>query len=138
MLEKSSMFMMLLIVTASLVGISSIHQYVEGQTPPPPPAATPQPQQAQKAESAKGRVLATTISESSAGKRCVALVLLPDKEPNNLGLEPGTIILLSAPSESFCTLFGLSKIGKTQIGFDGQKISASSVPPAYRVTQVIL
>src|SRR5215216_3122500 len=136
MLEKTSVSMMVLLVASSLIGISIIHQYIEGQTPPP--AATPKPQQAQKAESAKGRVLATTISESSAGKRCVALVLLPDKEPNNLGLEPGAIILLSAPSESFCTLFGLSKIGKTQIGFDGQKISASSVPPAYRVTRVSL
>ena len=44
MLGKASAvsMMVLLVVAASLIGISSIHQYVEGQTPPP--AATPQPQ----------------------------------------------------------------------------------------------
>ena len=35
--------MMVLLVASSLIGISSIHQFVEGQKPPP--AATPKPQQ---------------------------------------------------------------------------------------------
>src|SRR5215204_2362004 len=105
MLEKTSVSMMVLLVAASLIGISSIHQYVEGQTPPP--AATPKPQQAPKAESvveANGRVLFVTIF---ASKTCTAIVALPSEEPNKLGLSPGTIISVSAPSESSCTLFGL-------------------------------
>lgn len=34
-LEKTSVSMMVLLVSASLIGISSMYQYVEGQTPPP-------------------------------------------------------------------------------------------------------
>ena len=34
MLGKTSVSMMVLLVAASLIGISSIHQYVEGQKPP--------------------------------------------------------------------------------------------------------
>jgi hypothetical protein len=33
MLEKTSVSMMVLLVVASLIGISSIHQYIEGQAP---------------------------------------------------------------------------------------------------------
>jgi hypothetical protein len=42
MLKKSSVFMMVLLVVAasSLIGISSIHKYVEGQRPS---GATPKP-----------------------------------------------------------------------------------------------
>jgi hypothetical protein len=132
MLEKTSVSMMVLLVAASLIGISSIHQYIEGQTPPP--AATPKPQQAPKAESvveANGRVLFVTIF---ASKTCTAIVALPSEEPNKLGLSPGTIISVSAPSESSCTLFGLSKIGKTQITVDVQKISQQRFYRATRVT----
>jgi hypothetical protein len=132
MLGKTSVSMMVLLVAASLIGISSIHQYVEGQTPPP--AATPKPQQAPKAESvveANGRVLFVTIF---ASKTCTAIVALPSEEPNKLGLSPGTIISVSAPSESSCTLFGLSKIGKTQITVDVQKISEQRFYRATRVT----
>jgi hypothetical protein len=49
MLGKTSVSLMVLLVAASLIGISSIHQYLEGQiaTEPltEPPAATPKPQQ---------------------------------------------------------------------------------------------
>jgi hypothetical protein len=49
MLEKSSVFMMvLLVVTASLIGIASMYQYVEGQTPLAVKQKQPQ-QQGQKA-----------------------------------------------------------------------------------------
>jgi hypothetical protein len=84
---------------------------VEGQTPLP--AATPKPQQGQKAESVavvKGRALFVTIFASDRPYRCLVLVELPDKEPNKLGLPPGTAINSYAPSESFCTLFGLSTL----------------------------
>jgi hypothetical protein len=124
MLGKTSVFMMVLLVAAaSLIGISSIHQYVEGQTPKP-----------QQTVQVAGRVVAAIIS---ASKTCIALVELPGDKPNLLGLTPGTTITLIAPNESFCTLFGLSKIGKTQIQFVTQK-APSSTETEYRVTQVIL
>ena len=124
---KSPLFMMLIIITASLVGISSIHQYVEGQTPPP--AATPEPQ---KTVAATGQVSLITVF---ADKTCSAIVALPKDEPNTLGLSPGTSITLAAPIES-CTLFGLSKIGKTGIVFGAQKSNVCAL--CYRATYVSL
>jgi hypothetical protein len=134
MLEKTSVYMMVLLVVASLIGISSIHQYIEGQAPPP--AATPKPQQAQKAEPvvARGQVLFATMF---ASKTCAAIVKLTSGEPNELGLPPGTTISLMGPSESSCILFGLSKIGKTEITFDAQKISEQQ-EGFYRATRVSL
>ena len=125
---------MVLLVAASLIGISSIHQYIEGQAPPP--AATPKPQQAQKAEPvvARGQVLFATMF---ASKTCAAIVKLTSGEPNELGLPPGTTISLMGPSESSCILFGLSKIGKTEITFDAQKISEQQ-EGFYRATRVSL
>jgi hypothetical protein len=41
MLGKTSVSMMVLLVASSLIGISGIHQYVEGQTPTPTPTPTP-------------------------------------------------------------------------------------------------
>ena len=76
MLEKTSVSMMVLLVAASLIGISSIHQYVEGQTPPP--AATPKTQQqAQKFKFVTGSVSRVTIYASSGGKACLASVHIP-------------------------------------------------------------
>jgi hypothetical protein len=123
MLGKTSVSVMVLlvIVAASLIGISSIHQYVEGQTPKP-----------QQTVQVTGRVVAAIIS---ASKTCTAFVELPGDKPNLLGLKPGTTITLIAPIES-CVLFGLSKIGKTQIQFVTQTAPSSTLE--YRVTQVIL
>ena len=124
MLGKTSVSMMVLLVAASLIGISSIHQYVEGQTPKP-----------QREVQVTGRVVADIIS---ASKTCTAFVELPGDKPNLLRLPPGTSITLTAPIES-CTLFGLSKIGKTQIQFVTPAPTApSSTEREYRVTQVIL
>jgi hypothetical protein len=124
MLGKTSVSMMVLLVAASLIGISSIHQYVEGQTPTP-----------QREVQLAGRVVAATIS---ASKTCNALVELPGDKPNLLRLPPGTRISLSAPnSESFCILFGLSKIGNTQIQFVTQP-ATSSDQRAFKVIQVSL
>ena len=84
MLGKTSVSMMVLLVAASLIGISSIHQYIEGQiateplTEPPATTPTPKPQQAQK-QSAAGSVRFVSIYETSQGKFCVASVLLPSK-----------------------------------------------------------
>jgi hypothetical protein len=131
MLEKTSVSMMVLLAAASLIGISSIHQYVEGQTPPP--AATPQPQQqAQKFKFVTGSVSRVTIYASSDGKACLAEVGLPNNRPNNLGVRPGGNIELLAPDESICALFGQSKIGKTIISFDVEKITPLGLPPTLR------
>jgi hypothetical protein len=131
MLEKSSVLMMVLLVAASLIGIASMYEYVEGQTPPP--AATPQPQQqAQKFKFVTGSVSRVTIYVSSDGKACIADVGLPNNRPNNLGLRPGGNIELLAPDESICVLFGQSKIGKTQISFDVEKITPLGLPPTLR------
>ena len=78
MLGKTSVSMMVLLVASSLIGISSIHQYVEGQT------ATPTPQ---REVQVAGRVVAAIIS---ASKTCTAFVELPGDKPNLLGLKPGT------------------------------------------------
>jgi ribosomal protein S30 len=131
MLGKTSVSMMVLLAAASLIGISSIHQYIEAQTP--------KLQQVQKTESVpivKGRVLFATLTVQQASKTCTATVELPGDEPNTLGLQPGTTIRVDGPTES-CTLFGLSKIGNTQIQFDAQRMSPSS-KTAFRATQVTL
>jgi hypothetical protein len=118
MLRKTSVSMMVLLVAASLIGISSIHQYVEGQTP--------KPQQL----SGAGIVGLVRMFDSPAGKLCTAGLTL--QGPNTFGLKAGTDIDLLAPSEHFCTLFVLSKIGKMEVGVTAQKITASSLPPAIR------
>ena len=138
MLKQSSIFMMMLLGAASLIGISSIHQFVEGQTPPP--AATPKPQQpVQKATYVMGTVTRVVNYASSDGKACMAMVQLPINRPNNLNLEPGESIVVLAPNESFCTLFGQSKISKTQIlVFIAQKITASSLPRAIQADPTVV
>jgi hypothetical protein len=127
MLGKTSVSMMvLLVVAASLIGISSIYQYEEGQTPP---TATSQPQQ-QASLTGAGTVKLVRMFDSPAGKLCTAGLTL--QGPNTFGLKAGTDIDLLAPSEHFCTLFVLSKIGKIEVGVTAQKITASSLPPAIR------
>jgi hypothetical protein len=122
MLGKTSVSVMVLLVAASLIGISSIHQYIKGQTP-----------KSQHTVQVAGRVVGAIISED---KTCTAFVELPGDKPNLLKLKPGTSVILNAPIES-CALFGLSKIGKTQIQFVTEK-APSSTETQYRVTQVIL
>jgi len=136
MLEKTSVSMMVLLVASSLVGIASMYQYVEGQAPPS--AKQKQPQQpVQKAIYVTGMVNRVINYASSVDKACIAVVQLPSDKPNNLRLKPGELMALLAPNESFCTLFGLSKIGKTQIlVFTAQKITALSLPPAIQADPI--
>ena len=130
MLKEFSIFMMLLIVAASLVGISSVYQHTEGQAPP---AATPKPkQQAQRADVVIGKVNQVTIYASSVGKACLAAVEPPSNRPNELGIRPGGTIELLAPNESFCTLFGQSKIGKTIIFLDVERLTTLGLPSTLR------
>ena len=132
MLEKTSVSMMvLLVVAASLIGISSIHQYIEGQKPQRP---------VQKTIYVTGMVNRVINYASSDGKAYIAVVHLPIDRPNDLGLlKSGELIALLAPNESFCTLFGQSKIGKTQIlVFIAQKITASSLPRAIQADRTVI
>ena len=46
--------------------------------------------------------------------------------------EPGEPITVLAPDESICVLFGQSKMGKTQITFDVEKITSLGLPPTLR------
>jgi hypothetical protein len=77
---------------------------------------------------------------SSDGKACIAMIIPSiDRSTSNLNLEPGNPIVLLAPNESFCTLFGQSKIGKTQIlVFIAQKITASSLPRAIQADPTVI
>ena len=129
MLRKYSLSMMVLLVAASLIGISSIHQYVGGQAPKPQ-----QKQAQQETVQVAGRVVAAIIIANT--NICNAIVELPSDEPNLLRLKPGTTISLYAPIES-CALFGLSKISKTQIQFVTQT-GSSTTQRGFTVSQVIL
>jgi hypothetical protein len=116
MLKKSSVFMMLLITTASLVGISSIYDYAEGQTSP---------------GRAVGDVLQVTTYAPVAG--CIASVTLHASEPNGLGLKPGTLILLFSERESNCVLLGMSKMTNYgAVAFEAQKMTVSGLPAVIR------
>jgi hypothetical protein len=79
MLGKTSVSMMVLLAAASLIGISSIYQYEEGQAPP---AATSQPQQ-QASLNGAGTVKLVRMFDSSAGKACTAGLELA-QGPNTL------------------------------------------------------
>jgi hypothetical protein len=118
MLGKTSVSMMVLLVAASLIGISSIHQYIEAQAPP-----------ARTLEGG-GKVGLVRTFDSSAGKACTATLQL--KGPNSLRLQVGTEIDLWAPNEHFCTLLALSKMIKTDVGIVAQNVRATSLPPAIR------
>jgi len=86
-----------------------------------------------------GTVTRVTNYASSDGKACIAMVTLPSGRPNNLNLEAGESIVVLAPNESFCTLFGQSKISKTQIlVFIAQKITASSLPRAIQADPTVI
>jgi hypothetical protein len=123
--------MVLLVVAASLIGISSIHQYVEGQGP----RATKLPQRLD----AVGTVASVRLIDSPAGKACAAALSITQTiSPATGGLPPGTSIELVAPNEHWCTLFVLSKIvSKQGIGFAAQNIKVTSLPPAIRTALLL-
>jgi hypothetical protein len=135
MLGKSSVFMMvLLVVAASVIGTNGVYKYVEGQG-----SSTPPQQPAQKATYVTGTVNRVINYASSDGKACIAVLQLPSNQPNNLKPTPGELIALLAPNESFCNLFGQSKIGKTQVlVFIAQQITASSLPRAIQADPIMM
>ena len=126
MLEKTSVSMMVLLVVASLIGISSIYLYVEGQGPP---AAKSQPKQ-QTIYFFQGNVKGVDISVYSDGKACIADVQLAGNTQNKPGIRPdGTVDLLS-PDASVCNLFGQSMIGKRILNFDTERLTTSNALPS--------
>jgi hypothetical protein len=132
MLRKYSVLMVVLLVAASLIGISSIYQYIEGQTPPP--AATPQPQQLPtKFVDIKGQVLSVV---TFTGGSCNVWVKISGEGQTPRGFPSGTAIVLTAADHSICTSFGLAKIGKTNITFDAQK--ASEAERLFSISRVVI
>jgi hypothetical protein len=133
MLGKTSVSMMVLLIVASVIGTSGVFQDVEGQRSPSPQ------QPAKKATYVTGTVSHVVNYASSDGKACMAMVQLPNNRPNNLNLEPGMPIVVLAPNESFCTLFGLAKTSKTQIVvFIAQKITASNLPRTIQADPTVI
>ena len=126
--------MMVLLVAASLIGISSIHQYVEGQTPPA--AKQKQPQQQAKLKDIVGVAISSVdIYAYSDGKACIAKIQLSSKRPHSLGLALGSTIDLLAPDESICILLGLSKINKSGVSLDVEKLTTlNALPPTLQAT----
>jgi hypothetical protein len=132
MLEKSSVFMMVLLVAASLIGIASMYEYVEGQTPPTAKQKQPQ-QQGQKVKDIVGTVVGVDIYASSDGKACIAEVQLSSTRPNSLGLALGSTMDLLAPDESICVLLSLSKINNSGVFLDVEKLTTlNALPPTLR------
>jgi hypothetical protein len=115
MLRKTSVSMMVLLVAASLIGISSIYQYIEGQPQQP----------AQKATYVTGTVNRVVNYASSDGKACYAYVrisegttrLYPPNSPLPLGLKPGDQIVLLVPDQTMCVFLGQVYIAKLQFQF---------------------
>jgi hypothetical protein len=85
----------------SFIGISSIYQYIEGQTPTPTPGTT-------HTLHLEGRVISTAMSMSGS-KTCYATIELPTTRPNLLRLPPGSEIFLTAPIES-CNIINIIDI----------------------------
>jgi hypothetical protein len=135
MLGKSSLFMMVLLVAASLIGIDSIYQYVEGQGPPAAKQKQLPQQQAQKVKDIVGTVIGVDIYASSDGKACIAEVQLSSTRPNSLGIALGSTIDLLAPDENICVLFSLSIINKSGVFLDVEKLTTlNALPPTLRAT----
>jgi hypothetical protein len=129
MLRKTSVSMMvLLVVAASLIGISSVYQYVEGQAPPAP-----------KQQGIKG-IVGIGIGKidfyaSSDGKACIVEIKLSERYPNDLGLPLGSTIDILSPDTSACVLLGQAKIMKISPFLDVEKLTTlNALPPKLRAT----
>ena len=126
--------MMLLLLAASLVGISSIYEPENVRTQPQPQQQTSSQQQGQTIiKGVIGNVRSVQVYASFDGKVCLAEVGLPSNIPNKLGVRPGGVIELLSTDESICVLFGQSKVGKTQIMSRVEKLTTlDAIPPTLR------
>jgi hypothetical protein len=141
MLKKSSVFMMVLLVAASLIGTSSIYQYEERQVLP---AATAQSQQ-QLSPNVLGNVLVGKIAafkyySSSDGKACTVFAQITEGtariySPNNIpfpfGLKLGDRIILVVQDQTMCVLLGQANIAKMDFQFFVAlpPVTAKALPP---------
>ena len=141
MLEKYSIFLMLLLMAASLVGIGSIY----------PTSAEAQPQQ--RSGPMVGKITHTIVYASSDGKACVANAQISTTlyRPNYpLGLKPGNFIMLLAADETICDLLSQVSIAQQEIDFHVvlAPLTLKAIPPTlradlpssqslYRVVQII-
>ena len=132
--------MMLLIVAASLVGISSVYQHAEGQAPPAvTPPVTSYQQRFFNDETIAGKILETGVYSSSDGKACLANVHIPTtfyRSDYPLGLKPGDRILLIASDDSICVLLVQSHMTQRLIQFQvaPAPLTIKVIPPPLRVT----
>ena len=105
---------------------------MEGQTPPAAKQKQPQ-QQGQKVKDIVGTVVGVAIYSSSDGKACIAEVQLSSTRPNSLGIALCSTIDLLAPDESICVLLSLSRINKSSVFLDVEKLTTSNaLPPKLR------
>jgi hypothetical protein len=124
MLEKSPVFMMLLIVTASLVGISTLYQ---------PTSVTTQPQRS--IGPLFGQVENNVIYAHSDGKACLGLVKIIGPEPFPLGgLKRGNTIHLLTLDGSICDSLSQASVAKQNILFyvAPAPVTANAIPPVLR------
>jgi hypothetical protein len=118
MLKKSSVSMMVLLVAASLIGMSSIYQYDGWQTLPD--ATAQSQQQTQITKVLIGKLVSFIFYSSSDGKACIVFAEISERlyRPNYpLGLKPGNNIGLLVPDQTMCVLLGQANIAKTEIQF---------------------
>jgi hypothetical protein len=142
MLRKSSAFMIVLLVTASLIGISSIYQPTNVET-----------QSQQRSGTMIGKITHTIVYSSSDGKACLANAQISTRlyHPDYpFGLKHGNFIMLISPDESICDLLGQSSIAQKEIHFRVAlaPLTLKAIPPTlredlpssqslYRVIQII-
>lgn len=114
--------MVLLVVAASLIGISSIYQYGELQALQD---ATAQSQlqsqpQTQITGTLIGKIRSFSVYASSDGKACLAFAEISTRlyRPNYpLGLKPGNDIGLLTSDQTMCVLLAQANIAKMEIQF---------------------
>lgn len=122
MLEKFSVTMMVLLVAASLIGISSIYQPTDVVTQ----------SRSDLTISDIGTVEGVWIYASSDGKACLAIVAVPNTR------EYFKWVVLLAPDESICDLFGKAKEGQDEdenerrLMFEGNWTDYSDLPPGFK------
>jgi hypothetical protein len=112
MLNKSSIFMMLLVATASLVVITSMYQPTNVESQPPEKIV------------ATGTVNGVTVYASSDGKACLAAVTV-SKTANR-------VVELLTSDANICDLLGKAKEGGLKLSFEGMKVDLSVIPQGFR------
>jgi hypothetical protein len=120
MLERFSMSMMVLLVGASLIGISSIYQPTDVVTQ----------SRSDLTIDDVGTVLGVWAYASSDGKACVAVLAVPNIRVHF------KLVFLVAPDESICDLFGKAKISEDEderrLMFAGNWTDYSALPPGFK------